>query len=214
MPRRTTLEQRIDFYIKSFGLDPALVLDMTRTMLEEYKDRRNSLNPLLSQLPPMTEDEIVKSKQKLRRKFLKLMKKDAETHGEAQRTFVYEAVRSPWLWDKLLLLLDMVADFSVKGELYKKILWSAYFTEGDPLTNEQLADEVNVSDDVIDYRKREAIKLFGTFIWTYASRREQEDIIAGIVEKDADEDSHPHRRTTDHKDDDEDDNGMYHFKKG
>lgn len=212
MARRTTLEKRIDFYIMSYDLDPAVVLEMTKTMLEEYKDRRNSLNPLLAQLPPMTEEEITKSKQKLRKKFLKLMKKDAETHGEAQRTFVYEAVRSPWLWDKLLLLLDMVADFSVKGELYRKILWSAYFTEGEPLTNEQLADEVNVSDDVIDYRKREAIKLFGTFIWTYASRREQEDIIAGIVEKDADEDSHPHRRATDRINDNDDDTDLYHRK--
>jgi hypothetical protein len=188
MPRRTTLEQRIDFYIKSFGLDPAVVLDMTRKMLEEYKDRRKSFNPLMLQLPPMTEKEILKNKQELRREFLKLMKKDRKKHNEAQTTFVYKAVRAPWLWDKLIGLLDMVADFSYKGELYKKILWSAYFTDDDPMTNEQLADEVNVSDDVIDYRKREAIKLFGLFIWIYASRREQEDIIAGIVKPDNDED--------------------------
>ena len=202
MPRRTTLEQRIDFYIKSYGLDPTLVLDMTRTMLEEYKDRRNSLNPLISQLPPMTEDAILKNKQKLRRKFLRLIKKNGKKHSEEHTTFVYEAVRAPWLWDKLLLLLDMVADFSFKWDLYRKILWCAYFTDDDPMTNEQLADEVNVSDDVIDYRKREAIKLFGLFIWSYASRREQEDIIAGIVEKDTDEDDH------------DDDTDAYHCKEG
>jgi hypothetical protein len=187
MPRRTTLEQRIDFYIKSFGLDPSVVLEMTRTMLEEYKDRRNALNPLLSQLPQMTDEEIRKNKQELRREFLKLMRKDKKKHEEKQRTFVYKAVRAPWLWDKLLLLLDMVADFSYKGDLYKKILYCAYFTEDDPMTNEQLADEVDVSDDVIDYRKREAIKLFGLFIWSYASRREQEDIIAGIVDNNTDD---------------------------
>ena len=214
MGRKTTLEQRIDYYIMSYGLEPPVVLEMTKTMLEEYKDRRSSLNPLLDQLPPMTEAELIKSKQRLRKKFLKLMKKDNKTHGKAQTTFVYEAVRAPWLWGKLLLLLDMVADFSVKGELYKKILWCAYFTDGEPLTNEQLADEVNVSDDVIDYRKREAIKLFGILIWTYASRREQEDIIAGIVENDADENSHPHRRATDHIGDNEDDEDAYHYKEG
>ncbi len=203
MPRRTTLEQRIDFYIQSFGLDPSLVLDMTRTMLEEYKSRRNSLNPLLLQLPPMTEEEIRKNKQELRREFLKLMKKDVKKHRNKQTTFVYKAVRATWLWDKLLLLLDMVADFSFKGELYKKILFCAYFTEGDPMTNEQLADEVNASDDVIDYRKREAIKLFGLFIWSYASRREQEDIIAGIVEPDNEIDN-----------DNDDDESMYGVKEG
>ena len=202
MPRRTTLEQRIDYYIMSYGLEPPVVLEMTKTMLEEYKDRRNSLNPLISQLPPMTEDAILKNKQELRRKFLRLIKKNGKKHSEEHTTFVYEAVRAPWLWNKLLLLLDMVADFSFKGDLYRKILWCAYFTDDDPMTNDQLADEVNVSDDVIDYRKREAIKLFGLFIWSYASRREQEDIIAGIVEKDTDEDDH---------DDDED---MYRCKEG
>ena len=111
------MEQRIDFYIKSFGLDPAVVLDMTRKMLEEYKDRRKSFNPLMLQLPPMTEKEILKNKQELRREFLKLMKKDRKKHNEAQTTFVYKAVRAPWLWDKLIGLLDMVADFSYKGEL-------------------------------------------------------------------------------------------------
>ena len=47
MGRKTTLEQRIDYYIMSYGLEPPVVLEMTKTMLEEYKDRRSSLNPLL-----------------------------------------------------------------------------------------------------------------------------------------------------------------------
>lgn len=186
MPRKTTLEQRIDRYIRSFGLDPSVVLEMTRTMLEEYKEERNSDNPLFSQPPPMTKEQIIKNKQELRREFLKLMKKASKKHREAQKTFVIKAVRAPWLWDRLLLLLDMVADFSKKGELYKRILLCAYFTDDDPLTNEQLAEEVDVSDDVIDYRKREAIKVFGLLIWHHAWRREIEDIMAGVVDKDDD----------------------------
>ena len=97
MPRKTTLEQRIDRYIRSFGLDPSVVLEMTRTMLEEYKEERNSDNPLFSQPPPMTKEQIIKNKQELRREFLKLMKKASKKHRETQKTFVVKAVRAPWL---------------------------------------------------------------------------------------------------------------------
>ena len=33
MGRKTTLEQRIDYYIMSYGLEPPVVLEMTKTML-------------------------------------------------------------------------------------------------------------------------------------------------------------------------------------
>ena len=205
MGRKTVMEERIDYYIMSFDLKPSQVLKLTKLLLEEYKEKRNLPGHTM---PTMTEEEIIKQKQEMRRLFLKLMKKDIKKHKDEQAIFIYKAVRAPWLWDKILILLDKVADFGEQGPVYRKILRKSYFDKK-TLTDEQLARLLHMSDDVLKYRKREAIKRFGYEIWDYAYRREHEDIIAGLVEKDTEEKSHPMRRETDFIKDDDDDNELY-----
>ena len=205
MSRKTVMEERIDYYIMSFDLKPSQALELTKLWLEEYKEKRYP-NP--EDVPTMTPEEILKQKQEMRRLFLKLMRKDIKEHKDEQAVFIYKSVRAPWLWGKISILLDKVADFGDKGPLYKKILWKAYFDKN-PMTDEQLAKYLHISDDVLKYRKREAIKRFAYEIWDYAYRREHEDIIAGIVEKEEDEENHPRRRETDIIKKDDDENKMF-----
>lgn len=64
--------------------------------------------------------------------------------------------------------------------MYRFILIDTYFSHrAEP--NFRIAVRRNVSEGVIEYRKREAIKLFGIMIWLHCQEREKEDIDNGIV---------------------------------
>ena len=194
MARKTLAEKRIDVIITSYDLAPADVLELTRIMLESYRDVKGNEN---SSMPSMTPKEILKQKQEMRRELLRLMKKDIKRFKAEQEKFIVKAIRAPWMWEKIEYLLDKVADFSDQGKNYKKILLYGYLKG--VMTNEQLEEAIpELGENTITYRKREAIKLFGIYIWDYALRRENEDIVAGIVDKDTDDD-HPMRRKTDRR---------------
>ena len=168
-----------------------------RIMLESYRDIKMDYR---QEMPTMTPEQILKQKQEMRRELLRLMKKDTKRFKAEQEKFIIKALMAPWMWEKIEQLLNKVADFHEQGPVYKKILLLGYLTEK-PLTGEALQEKIpELGDNTITYRKREAIKLFGIYIWEYALRRENEDIVAGIVDKDpGEENDHPMRRRTDMK---------------
>lgn len=180
MPRLTKDEERINYICESNDFDPKTVYNLSKIMLEGYRSRLST-----EQIPTMvmSADEILMEKQSMRRVFLKLMRKNLEGAKDEQGIFIFKAIKAPWMWDKILYILDRVEDFRTTGPTYRLILEHAYFSKN-PMSNDALPQVVRVSESAIDYRKREAIKLFGIYIWEYCFRRENEDIALGIVEKD------------------------------
>ena len=178
MPRLTKDEERINYICESNDFDPKIVYNLTKILLEGYKARL-SAEPIPTMV--MSAEEIQREKQAMRREFLKLMRKDPELSKDEQGTFIFKAIKAPWMWDKILYILDKVEDFRTTGPTYRLILEHAYFSKN-PMSNDALPQVVRVSESAIDYRKREAIKMFGIYIWEYCFRRENEDIAMGVVE--------------------------------
>lgn len=179
MARPTNDEINIDALCESFDLDPLGVYHVTRYMCDRAKKEYSAL--LIPGLE-MSEEETVRDKQEIRHQLLELeLDKDEDTK-KRQMIFVHRAIRAPWLGDKIKLFLDQVAMYGGDnlGDLYRSILVKEYFTDF-PKKNWQVADISGVSEGVIEYRKREAIKLFGVLIWKYCEERETEDIRKGVI---------------------------------
>lgn len=179
MPRKTKDERHIDSLCRSFGFDPKGVYYFSRFLCEAA---RNGYSTIVEPVNIMTDEEIVVDKRLRRRELLHIMVENEKDSIAEQQAFVYKVLRTPWLWDRIQFLLDQVV-INAPGDaglMYKTILLKSYFSEF-PETNCQLADLTNVSDSVIDYRKREAIKLFGIMIWQYCMEREKEDNINGLA---------------------------------
>ena len=94
----------------------------------------------------------------------------------------YNIACDQWFDEKIEQILDQVEDFRHVGSIYRDILETCYFSDA-PLTNDEATRSVGIGDSALDYRKREAIKLFGIYIFNLCQRRENEDIVAGIVKK-------------------------------
>lgn len=172
MSRPTKDEIYIDSLCLSFGLDPTGVCYFTRFMCEGAKKGYNSI---IRPSNKMSDEEIAQDKQKIRRELLSLMLKNNNKAIKEQRAFTFKALRAPWLWKDINAILDLVGKYGDDvGKLYKDILVKSYFCEF-PETECSLAEIERVSEGVIDYRKREALKLFGVLIWQYCQEHERED---------------------------------------
>lgn len=178
MARKTNDEIMIDALCESYGLRSKAVYDLTKIILEGYK---KGYGKTVIPLNIFSEQEIIREKQEMRREFLRLMSKDPRFARKEQQAFILRALRAPWMMEKIHMLLNEVGNYEQIGGLYKSIIIRGYGPEF-AMTNEEVAKAEHVSDAVIDYRKREAIKLFGIKIWEYCYRRENEDIAAGLVD--------------------------------
>ncbi len=179
MARVTTDERRINFICSQMGFRPDIVYEYTKMMLIEYKRRKDLMGLPIRE---MTVEEIRQTKQQLRREFLEILRKPFEEAVEIYKDFILKVVCASWFDEKIDQILDQVEDFRNVGSIYKDILQTCYFSDT-PLTNDEATRSVGIGDSALDYRKREAIKLFGINIFTLCQRRENEDIVAGIVEK-------------------------------
>lgn len=179
MARITTDERRINFICGQMGFRPDIVYEYTKMMLIEYKRRKDLMGLPIRE---MTVEEIRQTKQQLRREFLEILRKPFEEAVEIYKDFILKVVCASWFDEKIDQILDQVEDFRNVGSIYKDILQTCYFSDT-PLTNDEATRSVGIGDSALDYRKREAIKLFGINIFTLCQRRENEDIVAGIVEK-------------------------------
>lgn len=177
MARMTTDERRINFICGEIGFKPDTVYEYTKMMLIEYKRRKDLLGLPLKE---MTVEEIRLNKQQLRREFLEIIKLPFEEAVEIYKSFILKVVYATWFDEKINLILDKVEDFRHVGGIYRDILETCYFSDV-PLTNDEATRSVGIGDSALDYRKREAIKLFGIFVFGLCQRRENEDIVAGIV---------------------------------
>ena len=146
-------------------------------MLIEYKRRKDLLGLPLKE---MTVEDIRRNKQQLRREFLEIIKMPFEEAVEIYKEFILKVVYATWFDEKIDLILDQVEDFRHVGSIYRDILETCYFSDA-PLTNDEATRSVGIGDSALDYRKREAIKLFGIYVFGLCQRREHEDIVAGIV---------------------------------
>ncbi len=126
-------------------------------------------------------DTIIE-KQTKRIQFLKLMAKKGVRNLNKQKAFIYEVLRSPWMWDKINYLLDCMEEFDEdgNGKLYKSILVNTYFKYH---STWKVANIEGVSEGVIQYRKKEAIILLGILIWIYCDIREKEDVAKGVIKR-------------------------------
>ncbi len=176
---KTKDEVKIDWLCESNGFKPKKVYNLSKFLLE---GARIGYSALTQPIKIMTPEEVVLDKQASRRVFLELMVQDEKESEKDQRIFIYKCLQAPWLWSKIEILLKQVEFFGGPelGVLYRVILTKLYFSNM-PETNGKLADSENVTEGVIEYRKREAIKLFGIMIWIYCEKREAEDIAKGIV---------------------------------
>lgn len=179
MARMTTDERRINFICGELGFKPDMVHEFTKMMLIEYKRRKDLMGLSIKE---MTVEEAHLNKQELRREFLEILRKPFEEALECYKDFVLKVVYATWFDEKIAQILDQVEDFRSVGGIYKDILETCYFSDT-PLTNDEATRSVGIGDSALDYRKREAIKLFGISIFSLCQRRENEDIVAGIVKK-------------------------------
>jgi hypothetical protein len=183
MPRLTKDEESINFRCRSYGFEPKTVYILTKILLEAYRELKAGFHPN-APVVVLSPEQVTLKKQEMRRKVLRLMKKDINKFKEQQGEFIYEAVNQPWMWEKIQMLLDTLEDFRAIGPTYRLILEQAYFSG---VSNDFLPETVGISDSAMEYRKRETIKLFGITIWEFCQRRENEDIVNGIIEKDDEE---------------------------
>ena len=177
MSRITKDEQRINFMCEELGFKPKTVYELTKMMLREYRRDRVSLNV---SAVSRTEKQITIEKQLRRREFLEIMRLPISKSRMQQEHFIFKVLESEWMQQKVEMILDEVEDFRAMGSIYRGILETCYLSE-DPQTNEEATRIVGISETALDYRKREAIKLFGVKMWSYALRRENEDKAAGVV---------------------------------
>lgn len=182
MARPTREEININALILSYELDPDGVYHVTRYMCNRAKTEYAAL---MTPWTKMSEEEIIRDKQEIRYQLLQIALENEDDAIKQQMVFVHRAIRAPWLWDKIKILLDQVARYGEGdiGNLYRSILVKEYFSDF-PKNNWQVADVNGVSEGVVEYRKREAIKLFGVLIWKYCEERENEDIRKGVIIRD------------------------------
>lgn len=110
----------------------------------------------------ISDEEIIRDKQNIRVQLLNLVLKNDEEAIDQQKVFIHKMIRAPWLLEKIQKLLDRITMYDGDNELgniYRTILFNEYFTDI-PEKDWQMANTLNVSEGVIEYRKREAIKLF------------------------------------------------------
>lgn len=179
MARMTTDERRINFICGEIGFKPDTVYEFTKMMLIEYKRRKDLIGLPIKE---MSIEEAHLNKQQLRREFLQIMQRPFEEALECYKEFVLKVVYATWFDEKVAQMLDQVEDFRHVGSIYRDILETCYFSDV-PLTNDEATRSVGIGDSALDYRKREAIKLFGAIIYSFCLRRENEDLVAGIVKK-------------------------------
>ncbi|SDB69336.1 hypothetical protein [Butyrivibrio sp. INlla16] len=173
-------EARINEYLELVKLDKKFAVKITRSLLEKYCNQLHSgdMNRI-----PMTLQEIMEQKQQMRREYLQIMREEGEEAEKKQSIFVTKVLNTPWMESKIQMVLDQVADFHEVGPLYRDILGDSYLNVK-ILTMRELEKKYHMCDSSIRNTRREAIKLFAYYIWTYAERRELEDIAAGVVDSD------------------------------
>ena len=179
MPRVTTDERRINYLCMEVGFQPEHVYEFTKMMLIEYKKGRDMLRFPISQ---KTVEEMYEEKLRLRHEFLEIMKKPFDEAKGLYKDFVLKVVNAYWFPEKINLVLEYIGDFRNIGEIYRDILETCYFSDT-PLTNDEATKSVGIGDTALDYRKREAIKIFGLQMYSLCLRRENEDLVAGIITK-------------------------------
>ncbi|WP_026496682.1 hypothetical protein [Butyrivibrio sp. WCD3002] len=171
-------EARINEYLEMVHLEKRFASKITKQLLEKYCEILHSGNPLIT--VPLTDEEVEKQKQEMRREYLHIMQAEGEDVEKEQSLFVTRVLNTSWIVEKIDMVLGMVADFHDVGSLYREILEESYLNDK-IMTVEKMAVKHSMSESGVRNTRREAIKLFAFYIWAYAQRRESEDIIAGKV---------------------------------
>lgn len=172
MARKTKEEKRIDFMLEAMKFKPSDGYELPKMMLEQYRDAHMSGE----KNPALTEAQIKEQRAKTRVEFLRMMRMPITEARGIQEQFLFNVLEAPWMDENIAEVLDEIEDFRSLGVIYKKILRNAYFTDTCK-SNEDIATLCHISDSQLDYRKREAIKFFGIFMWKYMERKETDEML-------------------------------------
>ncbi len=146
------------------------------------------------------EDEtvITKQKQSIRRRYINIMK-DRTNYSEQDYTeFVWDVVKASWFLEKARMILDKIEmlvdgaidartydpikDRELEGKLLKTIITKAYLTgKYSAKVDNAVTTLLELPRSTYYRKKKDAVVLFGILMWTYAKRRENEDIELGII---------------------------------
>lgn len=180
MARLTKEAERINTLCWSYGFDPEIVHALTKEFLEGAKLGYAIIHG--SRDIVAAESEIILEKQTRRIQFLDLMVKKGVRNFNKQKIFMYEVLRTPWIWEKISYLLDCMEEFDEvgTGKIYKSILVNTYFNYNPAW---KVGNTIGLTEGVIHYRKKEAITLLGISLWIYCEMREKEDVAKGVIKR-------------------------------
>ena len=106
----------------------------------------------------------------MRRDFLEAIRLPVDDSLDLQDRLFQELRDCPWI-EQVLVEIAATVD---EGQLYKRIIEN-YYMNDNPMSNDEMSREENLSSASIERKKREAIKCFGISMYRYAYRRECEE---------------------------------------
>lgn len=164
-------EQRIDNWCMRENFEPTLVLELTRVLLEHF---RSGLKISDMFHPNLTEENLKKQKDTMRRDFLEAIRLPMDDSLDLQDSLFQELRDCPWMRPLIEQVLEEIAATVDEGQLYKRIIEN-YYLNDNPMSNDEMSRTESLSSASIERKKREAIKCFGISIYRYAYRRECEE---------------------------------------
>ncbi|RKM63004.1 hypothetical protein D6856_02455 [Butyrivibrio sp. XB500-5] len=165
-------EKRIDNLCISEGFEPKDVYDLTKILLEHYRNGFGTSELFRFNLD---EEGIKRQKAQMRRDFLEAIKMPMEESKEYQDRLYQNLRDCPWMRQVLDTILDAIGASIEDGPLYKRIIENYYLQSGGR-SNEDMARVEHLSTASIERKKREAIKFLGICLYRFAHRREMEDV--------------------------------------
>lgn len=164
-------EERIDNLCKTMGFEPKVVYDLTKILLEHYRNGFETSELFQFNLDV---NGIINQKASMRSDFLEAIHLPMEESAELQDRLFQNLRDCPWMRPLINLVLEEIAEKVEDGALYKRIIEN-YYLKANPMSNEEMADAENMSLASVERKKREAIKCFGISMYRYAYRRECEE---------------------------------------
>ena len=198
MMHRLTAHQLALEICRKEKLEYFSVLMLAKMLLERYCYA-------YGQPSDMSPEEIKKNKQEIRRKYINIITKKGRFKNADYGVFIWEVVKAPWFREKSEMILDEIeklldGDISEGDYDYEKdkdhegkrlrIILKERFLRGknNIKSEEKIGTMIGVCRATVFRKEPDAIVLFGALMWSYAMRRELEDIDAGVISSEVEED--------------------------
>lgn len=173
MPRSdaSKSEKWIDDLIIRYGFDPEVELELTASLLEQYRIGIDTPGIIRADMDAQAEKN---QRDTMRKDFLIAIRLPLNESKDSRNRLFRNLRECPWLRELIEQVLDEIAQLGPDGQLFKRIITN-YYLSPEHLSNWEMASTEHLSLATLNRKKREAIKYFGISMYQYAERREKEE---------------------------------------